>query len=163
MSADAGADRASHREPTLVTRAALVCAALLPWFAVFSGIYGLYFYVILAAMSLAEWLFIPVLVLAAPLAMLLLLIMPAGAVYAALRRPPSGLGGWLTRTGCLVSMGFALVYAGLMAGVTVADIFLEGAGAVREPSFVWYIVVLVIGLCTTWRGWRWLRRQHGHG
>ena len=99
---------------TLVTRACLVGAALLPWFALFSGTYGLYFYVVLVAMLLAPWLLIPALVLAAPLAALLLLIMPAGAVYAAVCRSPRGWAGRLTRAGCLVSMGFALAYGGLM-------------------------------------------------
>lgn len=153
----------SNREPTLVTRACLVGAALLPWLAVFSGTFGLYFYVVLAATLLAEWLLIPVLVLAAPLAVLLLLIMPAGVVYAAFRRPPAGWAGRLTRGGCLVSMGFAVVYAGLMAGVTVTEIFREGASAVWEPSMAWRIAVLLLGLWATWRAWRWLRRQRGNG
>ena len=39
--------------PTLLTRACLVGAALLPWFAVLSGTYGLYFYIVLAATLLA--------------------------------------------------------------------------------------------------------------
>ena len=162
MSAGAGADPASNREPTLLTRACLVCAALLPWFAVFSGTFSLYFYVVLAATLLAEWLLIPVLVLAAPLAVLLMLIMPAGVIYAVLRRPPAGWAGRLTRAGCLASMGFAFVYASLMAGVTVAEILREGAGALWEPYLVWRMAVLIIGLWATWRAWRWLRRQPDH-
>lgn len=159
MSAGAGAGRDSSREPTLVTRAYLVCTACLPWFAVFSGTFSLYFYILLAATLLAEWLFIPALVLAAPLAVLLLLILPAGALYAALRRPPGGWAGRLTRAGCLVSMGFALVYSGLLGAVTVADIFREGAGAAWEPFLAWRTAVLILGLWATWRTWQWLRRQ----
>lgn len=154
MSADAGADRVSKRNPTLVMRAVLVCTALLPWFAVFSGTFSLYFYVILAATLLAEWLLIPVLVLAEPLAVLLLLVMPAGAIYTAARRPPGGWAGRLTRGGCLASMGFPLVYSGLLAGVTVAEIFREGAGAVWEPFLAWRIAVLILGLWATERARR---------
>ena len=71
---------AHNSGPTLLTRACLVVAALLPWFALFSGTYGLYFYILLAAVLSSPWLLIPLLVLAVPLAVLLLLIMPAGAV-----------------------------------------------------------------------------------
>ena len=39
--------------PTLLTRVCLVGAALLTWIAVFSGTYGLYFYLVLAATLLA--------------------------------------------------------------------------------------------------------------
>ena len=110
------------RSPGALTRAALLTAAALPWFAVFSGTYGLYFYVVLAALLLAEWMSIPLLaellvilllVLAALLGSLLLLVMPAGTIYAALRRPPAGWAGRLTRAGCLVFMGFVVLVIGL--------------------------------------------------
>ena len=78
------------RSTGALTRAALLTAAALPWFAVFSGTYGLYFYILAAAMLLAEWMLIPLLVLAASLGVLLLFVMPAGTIYAALRRPPAG-------------------------------------------------------------------------
>lgn len=145
--------------PTLFIRAALVCAAALPWFAVFSGTYGLYFYVALAVSFLTPWLFIPLLALALPLAVLLLLVMPAGLFYAALRGPPGGWAGWLTRAGCLASMGFALAYTGLMLAVTVAWVFWEGVGGIWEPFLLWRVVVLVVGFWATWRAWMWLRRQ----
>ena len=134
-------------------------AALLPWFAVFSGIYGLYFYILLAATLLAQWLLIPLLVLAAPLAVLLLLFMPAGAIYAALRRPPRGWFGWVTRAGCLVSMGFAVVYGGLMAVIAVAPAFADGAAEILDLSLSWRAGVLAVGVVATWRAWRWLRRH----
>ena len=144
--------------PTLLTRACLVGAALLPWFAVFSGIYGLYFYLVLLAVELAEWLLIPVLALAAPLAVVLLLVMPAGVVYAAVRRSPLGWGGRLTRAGCLVSMGFAVVYVGLMVAIGIMPVLVNGAVEGWDISLTWRVGSLIIGLLATWRAWRWLRR-----
>ncbi|MCY4558321.1 MAG: hypothetical protein OXF79_18490 [Chloroflexi bacterium] len=159
------------RSTGALTRAALLTAAALPWFAVFSGTYGLYFYVVLAALLLAEWMSIPLLaellvmpllVLAASLGVLLLLIMPAGTIYAALRRPPAGWAGRLTRAGCLVSMGFALLYSSLMAVMLVVWFLQEGVDDSWGPFMVWRIVVMVIGLWATWGAWRWLRRRHSH-
>lgn len=163
VSADAGAGRSADRKPTAVTRAALVGAALLPWSAVFSGTFGLYFYVVLAATLLAEWLLIAALVLAAPLAVLLLLIMPAGAIYAAVWRPPGGWAGRLTRGGCLVSMGFAVVYSGLMTAMTVMWFLREGVSDAWGLFLLWRVAVLVFGLWATWRAWRWLLRQPHRG
>ena len=151
------------RSPGALTRAALLTAAALPWFAVFSGTYGLYFYILVAAMLLAELLVIPMLVLAALLGVLLLLVMPAGTIYAALRRPPAGWAGRLTRAGYLVSMGFALMYSSLMAVMLVVWFLQEGVDDSWGPFMAWRIVVMVIGLWATWRAWRWLRRQLHHG
>ena len=148
--------------PTVFVRAALVCAAALPWFAVFSGTYGLYFYVVLAVSFLAPWFFIPLLALALPLAVLLLLVMPAGVIYAVLRRPPAGWAGWLTRAGCVASMGFALVYAGLMVAVGMPWLFWEDVDGTWEPFLLWRVAVLLFGLWATWRAWRWLRRRVRH-
>ena len=146
--------------PTLdvLTRAALLIAAVLPWFSLFSGTYGLYFYVVLGAMLLSPWLLIPLLVLAVPLAVLLLLIMPAGAVYAAVRRPPQGWLGWLTRAGCLVSMGFADSYGGLMVAIAMVPVFVDGAAETFDLSLLWRAGVLAAGFVATWRAWRWARR-----
>ena len=151
------------RSPGALTRAALLTAAALPWFAVFSGTYGLYFYILVAAMLLAELLVIPMLVLAALLGVLLLLVMPAGTIYAALRRPPAGWAGRLTRAGCLVSMGFALMYSSLMVVMLAVWFLQEGVDDSWGPFMAWRIVVMVIGLWATWRAWRWLRRQLHHG
>ena len=154
-----------------LTRAALLTVAALPWIAVFSGTYGLYFYILVAAMLLAEWLSIPLLaellvmpllVLAASLGVLLLFVMPAGTIYAALRRPPAGWAGRLTRAGCLVSMGFALMYSSLMAVMLAVWFLQEGVDDSWGPFLAWRIVVMVIGLWATWRAWRWLRRRHSH-
>ena len=149
-------------EPTLVIRAALVCAAALPWFAVFSGTFGLYFYILIAAELLLEWPFVPLLALAAPLAVLLLLVMLVGAVCAAFGHPPVGWLGWLTRAGCLVSIGFTFVYAGLMVMVTMLWIFRENVDATWEPFIVRRVAVLVLGLLATWRAWRWLHHEVRH-
>ena len=168
--------REKDHSPGALTRAALLTAAALPWFAVFSGTYfsgtyELYFYILVAAMLLAEWLSIPLLaellvmpllVLAALLGVLLLLVMPAGTIYAALRRPPAGWAGRLTRAGCLVSMGFAFLYSGLMVVMLAVWFLQEGVDDSWGPFLAWRIVVMVIGLWATWRAWRWLRRRHSH-
>ena len=154
----AGVAEAHNLRPMVLTRACLVVAALLPWFALFSGTYGLYFYVVLVAMFLSPWLLMPLLVLAAFLAVLLLLIMPAGGVYAAVRRSPQGWAGRLTRAGCLVSMGFAVAYGGLMMAIAVAPVFVDGVAAGWDFSLTWRVGILVVGLLATWRAWRWLRR-----
>lgn len=132
-------------------------AALLPWFAVFSGTYGLYFYVVLAVTLVAQWLLIPALVLAAFLAALLLLFMPAGACRAALGHPLAGWADRLTKAGCVVSMIFAVAYAGLMGVIAVALAFAAGAAETLDFSLSWRVGGLVIGFLATWRAWWWLR------
>lgn len=151
------------------TRACLVLAAALPWYAVATGIIGLYFYFLLlvpmparmlagtAERIVTDILFAATLVVAAPLGILLLLAMPAGLVWAAFLRPPSGLAGRVVRGGCVVSMAFALFYAVLIVMGYVIDL------AQDRPIFVWWtgwvhVVVLVGGLVATARSWRWLRR-----
>ena len=156
MNAGASLTRADNSGPTLLTGVCLVGAALLPWFALFSGTYGLYFYILLVAVLLSPWLLIPVLVLAAPLAVLLLLIMPAGAVYAAVRGSPQGWAGRLTRAGCIVSMGFAVAYGGLMLAIAVASVFGNSEAAGWDFSLIWRVGSLIIGPLATWRAWRWL-------
>ena len=154
----AGVADAHNPRPMLLTRACLVGTALLPWFALFSGTYGLYFYILLVAVLLAQWLLIPALVLAAPLAGLLLLIMPAGAVYAAVCRPPHGWAGRLTRAGRVVSMGFVVAYGGLMMAIAVVPVFAHSEAEGWDFSLTWRFGSLIIGLLATWRAWRWLRR-----
>ena len=152
-----GVGRRSDFEILTLTRACLAGAALLPWFAVFSGTYGLYFYILLVAVMLAQWLLIPLLVLAAPLAVLLLLLMPAGAVYAAMGHRLGGWAGRLIRCGCVVSMMFAVAYGGLTAVIRVAPVFADGAAETLDLSLSWRMGGLIIGFLTTWRAWRWLR------
>ena len=145
-------------QPDFVTKACLVGAALLPWFALFSGTYGLYFYVALAAVLLAPWLLVPALALAAPLAGLLLLIMPAGACRAAQGHPLAGWADRLTKAGCVVSMIFAVAYGGLMLAIAVASVFGNSEAVGWDFSLTWRAGSLVIGLSVTWRAWRWLSR-----
>ena len=147
------------RQPGFVVKACLVGAALLPSFALFSGTYGLYFYVVLAATLLLPSLLIPALLLAVPLAVLLLLIMPVGTVYAAACRPPQGWLGQLTRVGCLFSMIFAPGYGGLMVVIATAPAFADGAGETFDLWLLWRAVVLAAGFAATWKAWRWLRRH----
>ncbi len=127
----------------------------------------MYFYALLLAaagdvLGVGDLVFVVLLALALPLAALLLFVMPAGAMYAAFRRPPGGWAGRLARAGCLVSMGFAVVYAGLMVAVTVDWFLQEGVEELWEPFLLWRVAVLIFGLWATWRSWRWLRR-HGSG
>ena len=91
---------ASSREirPDIFTRACLLVAAALPWYAVFSGLFGLYFYVLLAVSQVGSLLggtagevasvvlFAVTLAAALPLGLLLLLAMPAGLAWR--RFPP---------------------------------------------------------------------------
>ena len=155
----AGVGREGGPALDALTRVALLMAAVLPWFSVFSGTYGLYFYVVLAVTLLAQWLLIPVLVFAVPLAVLLLLLMPAGAVYAAVRRPPQGWLGRLTGVGCLVSMVLAVGYGGLMMVIATAPTFADGAAKTFDLSLLWRAGVLAAGFVATWLAWRWARRQ----
>ncbi len=148
-----------ERPPGVVTRACLVCAGLLPWCAIFSGTYGLYFYIVLAAVMLAPWLLVLAMVLAVPLAVLLLLVLPVGALRAAMGRPACGWFGRITRAGCLVSMGFAVAYGGLMTVIAVAPAFADGAAETIDLSLCWRAGVLVVGFLAKWRAWRWLRRR----
>ena len=157
----ADVDQGDNSRGALFMRACLVVAALLPWFALFSGTYGPYFYAMLAATLLAPWLLIPALVLSVPVAVLLLLIMPVGAVYAAVRPPPQGWAGRLTRAGCLVSMGFAVAYGGLMVAIPAVPVFGDDTVVGWDFSLTWRAVSLVIGLLATWRAWRWLRSLAG--
>ena len=81
-----------HPKPGVLTRAALLAAAVLPWYAVLSGTYGLYFYILMivphvggllsgAAGEVAETtLFIATLSATVPLETLVSLAMPAGAI-----------------------------------------------------------------------------------
>ena len=153
----AGVAQAENSRPTPITRACLVGAALLPWFCLFSGTYGLYFYVVLAATLLAPWLLIPALALAVPIAAVLLLIMPAGAVYTAVRRTPQGWAGRLTGVGCLVSMGFAVTYGVLMVAIGLVPLFGYGAAEGWDLSLIWRVGGLIIGFLATWHAWRWLK------
>ena len=88
-------------------------AAVLPWYAVASGIYSLCLYVLLlvpmaggildgtVGRVLTDLLFAVTVFVALPLG-LLLLAMPSGLIWAASRRPPVGLVGNVVWGGCVV-------------------------------------------------------------
>ena len=146
--------------PDVLTRLCLLAAAVLPWYAVFSGVFGLYSYVLLLAQvpgrvlggavgeSASDVLFVLALLAALPLGLLLLALAPAGLAWAAFRRPPAGLAVGVVRVGCVVQMALAAFYAGLIA--------LGFTGGLWQQGLL-HAVVLLCGLAATWRVWRWLR------
>ena len=111
-----------------------------------------------AAALLTPWLLILPLAFVVPFAVLLLLIMPAGVVYAAVRGSPQGWAGRLTKVGCLVSMCFAVAYGDLMLVIGVTSVFDNSEAAGGDFSLTWRVGSLVVGLLATWRAWRWLGR-----
>lgn len=156
--------------PDAFTRVYLLGAAALPWYAVVSGNYALYAYVLLlvpqvgraldgaAGMVTSDILFYATLIAILPLALLLLLAMPIGLLLAAFRHSPGGPAGRTVRGGCVVSMAFATFYAAIIIVAWVAGMIQEGEAG------VWWLglidaTVLLCGMAATWRGWTWLRRQ----
>ena len=169
---------ASSREirPDIFTRACLLVAAALPWYAVFSGLFGLYFYVLLAVSQVGSLLggtagevasvvlFAVTLAAALPLGLLLLLAMPAGLACAAFRHSPRGLFGTAVRWSCVVSMAFAALHAAIIIAGYMGDLATRGFA---EPWWSGLLngVALLVGLAATWRAWRNIHGQarHGHG
>ena len=158
-----------HTSPDTLTRAALLLAAALPWYAGFSGVYGLYFYILLAVTPAANLLglatgetattilFALTLFAAIPLAVLLLVILPVGAVWAAFRRPAQGLFGKVVRGGCIASMTFCVVYAAIIVGVEAHAVAQGEAAVLRDPWPALHAVILLGGLVVTTKTWLWLR------
>ncbi len=155
--------------PDALTRGCLLLAAALPWYAVASGVYGLYFYVLLlvpmaggilegSAQEVVTGVLFGFTVAAAlPLALLLLLAMPAGLLWAAFRHPPRGLAGRVGRVGCVASMAFGATYAVLIVLGYVIDLAQNGTIFQWWPGWV-HGAVLLAGLAATGRVWRWLHR-----
>ena len=156
------------KRPDVLTRVCLLGAGALPWYAVASGTFGLYFYVLLlvpqvglaldgaAGNAVSEALFFTALIAAFPLALLLLLVMPAGLVFAVIRHPPGGLAGGTVRGGCVVSMVFAVLYAAIITVAWVTGLTQGDA----EGLWLWGLInvaVLLCGLAATGLGWTWLR------
>lgn len=156
--------------PGALTRICLLGAAALPWYAVASGIYVLYFYVLLlvpqvgrtlegmAEGIVSDILFFAALTAVLPLALLLLLATPVGLVFAAVRHPPGGLAGRTVRGGCVVSLAFAALYAAIIIVAWVTGL-MQGD---EEGVWWWGLInasVLLCGMVATWRAWTWLRRQ----
>ena len=159
----------SSSQPDVITRVCLIGAAALPWYAVVSGLYGLYFYVLLLVPQVGLVLggaFEPIasddliavtLFAALPLGLLLLLAMPSGLVWAAFGHPPGGLAGGVTRCGCVASMALAALYGALLIVAYANGLMQDGVAGVWWSGLL-HVVVLLCGLGSTWRAWRWLRR-----
>ena len=62
----------------------------------------------------------------------------------------------MTRAGCLVSMGFAVAYGGLMVAIPAVPVFGDDTVVGWDFSPTWRAVSLIIGSLATWRAWRWL-------
>lgn len=160
-----------HPKPDALTRAALLVAAMLPWYAVLSGTYGLYFYILMivpqagrvlggtAGEAAATTLFIATLAATVPLATLVLLAMPAGAIWAALRRPPNGLFGLAARAGCIASMSLSFIHAAIITGVSVNSLANEEFSPLWQSGLPGDAVILLGGLAATWKAWRWLEKK----
>ena len=160
-----------HPKPDALTRASLLVAAMLPWCAVLSGTYGLYFYILMivpqaggvlggTAGEVAETtLFIVTLSATVPLAPLVLLVMPAGAIWAALRGPPSGLLGLAARAGCIASMSLSFIYTAIITGVSVNSMANEGLRPLWQSGILGDAAILLGGLAATWKAWRWLQKK----
>lgn len=146
--------------PDAFTGACLLGTAALPWYALFSGTYGLYFYVLVlvpqagrmldgtAGKVVGDVLFVLALLTALPLGLLLLLVMLAGLVWAAFRRPAGGLAGTLVRGGCIASMVFAALYAAVIGAGLISELVQQGTVAVWWSGLV-NAAVLSCGLAAT--------------
>ena len=160
-----------HPKPDALTRTALLAAAMLPWYAVLSGTYGLYFYILLivphaggvlggtAGEAAETALFIVTLAATFPLATLVLLAMPTGAIWAALRPSPSGLFGLAARAGCIASMSLSFIYAAIITGVSVNSLANEGFNPLWQSGLPGDAAMLLGGLAATWKAWRWLQKK----
>ena len=160
-----------HPKPDALTRAALLAAAMLPWYAVLSGTYGLYFYILMivpqaggvlsgtAGEAAETTLFIVTLAATVPLAPLVLLAMPAGAIWAALRSPPTELFGLAARAGCIASMSLSFFYAAIITGVSVNSLANEGFSPLWQSGILADAAILLGGLAATWKAWRWLQKK----
>lgn len=133
--------------PDIFTRACLVVAAVLPWYAMASGVVGLYFYILVLAgwggdflgksfrggayeEAIADALVTSTLLASFPLGGLLLFVMPSGLLWAVVKYRPGGWPGLVTRAGCLVSMALALLYASLLLVGLVTDLSQGGTRGV---------------------------------
>lgn len=160
-------------KPDVLTRVCLVSAAVLPWYAVASGLVGMYFYVLL----LSEWggdvlgdsfrggayeeviadaMVTSTLLASFPLGGLLLFAMPCGLLWTVVKYPPDGLAGAVVRGGCLVAM--AALYTALLLFGLVTDLSQGGTGGMWWTGWV-HVAVLLAGLAATWRSLWWMNRS----
>ena len=160
-------------QPDALTRVCLLGAAVVPWYAVASGVFGLYFYVLVLVPQVSrvlsgtseevatDALFAVTLFATLPLGLLLLLAVPAGLLLAAFGRPPGGLAGGTVRAGCVASMALSALYVAFIIVAYVTGLTQDGAAGVWWSGLL-HIAVLLCGLVATWRAWRWLRHRASH-
>lgn len=159
--------------PDVLTRVCLVVAAVLPWYAMASGVVGLYFYTLVLAgwvrdfigknlrgggayeEAIADALVTSILLVSLPLGGLLLFVMPSGLLWAVVKYGSGGWAGLVTRVGCLVSMALAALYAALLLVGLVMDLSQGGTGDLWWTGWI-HTVVLLAGLAATWRALWWL-------
>ena len=156
-------------KPDVLTRVCFLVSAALPWYAVISGVYGLYFYVLLlvvgagrildgvAGRVVSDVLFAGTLWAGVALGALLLLVMPAGLVCAAFGCPPGGAIGIAVRCGCVASMVFAALYAAIFVAGWAGDYMGEVSAGPWWSGLV-QAAALLCGMAVTGQAWRWLRR-----
>ena len=162
-------------KPDVLTRVCLISAAALPWYAVASGLVGLYFYVLLSSEwggdvlgksfrggaygePIADALVTSTLLASIPLGGLLLIAMPCGLLWAVLKYPPGGLAGAVVRVSCLLAMALAALYASLLLFGLVTDLSQGGTGGMWWTGWV-HVAVLLAGLVATWRSLWWMNRR----
>ena len=173
-----GREYGSSRWSRSIDRAALLHAAALPWYAVGSGTFGMYFFLLLAAVwvglvvpgpvgdGLSDMIFVFMVAAVLPLAALLLLALPICLAWALFRGSPAGLFGYVGRIACLVSVFFYGTYFVIILGILAFALIVGEPAAEPGHSYripAWWplvnLVVLPVGLAGTWRSWRLLRRS----
>ena len=158
----------SQPQPSATTRIALLATAALPWYALFSGIYGLYFYILLLAGAVSGIIsetiaitpFVMALLLVIPLSALLLLALPATTLWAACGWRLHPAARWLAVAGCIAAMSLAFFYALIIIASGVISII--QADADDAGGMLLYFsqaLILTAGGCAAWKSWRWLRKD----
>ena len=162
----------SQPQPSATTRIALLATAALPWHAMFSGTYGLYFYILLLAgaasgitsETIAIMPFAIALLPVIPLSALLLLALPATTIWAACGRRLHPAARWLAVAGCIGAMSLALLYALIIIASGVISIIQGDADNAGEMLLYFtQALILVAGGCAALKSWRGLRKDRHRG
>ncbi len=158
--------------PDVLTRVCLVVAAVLPWYAMAAGVVGLYFYILVLAgwvgdfigksfrggayeEAIADALVTSILLVSLPLGGLLLFVMPSGLLWAVVKYRPGGLAGVAVRVSCLVAMVLAALYPSLLLVGLVTDLSQGGRGGQWWGGWL-HTTVLLVGFAATWRALAWM-------
>ena len=162
----------SQPQPSATARIALLATAALPWYAMFSGTYGLYFYILLLAgaasgitgETIAIMPFVVALLLVIPLSALLLLALPATTLWAACGQRLHPAARWLAVAGCIATMSLVFFYALIIIASGVISIIQSNADNAGEMLLYFsQALILVAGGCAAWKSWRWLRKDRNRG